>query len=517
VDGRIITGETKAGDVRDSKQPRILVANRGEIAVRVFRTCHELGIACIAVYSDADRDGLHVEEADEAYRLGPAAPAESYLNVERILEAARSSGATLIHPGYGFLSENADFARAVAAAGLTFVGPPPDAMEQLGDKAEARRTAARAGAPIVPGTEGPVDAADARTQAERIGFPLVVKAAFGGGGRGMRLVGAPDELDDAVERSAREARAYFGRPEVYLERYITKAHHVEAQILADAHGHVSFLGERDCSMQRRYQKLIEESPSPAVDETLRGRIGEAAIAIAREAGYVNAGTVEFLVEPDGSFYFMEVNARLQVEHPVTEMVTGLDLVKEQIRIAAGEPISVRQDDIRLRGHAIECRIYAEDPFNNFMPSPGRIHTLRSPSGPGIRVDSGIYEGCEVPIHYDPIISKLIAWGRDRDEAIRRMRRALGEYVILGVKTSIPFHLRILEDPQVLAGQIHTQFLEAWLAKGLVEAKGSLAEIALVAGSLYLHTKKPSVPVSAGQGGPAESLWKLAARRGALRR
>jgi acetyl/propionyl-CoA carboxylase alpha subunit len=371
--------------------------------------------------------------------------------------------------------------------------------------------------PVVPGATRELNDQEVLQAVKEIGLPVVIKAIAGGGGKGMRIVTTEADLAGAIRAARSEASSSFGNPAVYVERYLGGARHIEMQILADGGGRVVYLGERECSLQRRHQKVVEESPSPFVDADLRARMGEAAVKLAKAAAYTNAGTMEFLVDSDKNFYFLELNARLQVEHPVTEMVTGLDLVKEQIRIAAGEPISVRQDDIRLRGHAIECRIYAEDPFNNFMPSPGRIHTLRSPSGPGIRVDGGIYEGCEVPIHYDPIVSKLVAWGRDRDEAIRRMRRALGEYVILGVKTSIPFHLRILEDPQVLAGQIHTQFLEAWLAKGLVEAKGSLAEIALVAGSLYLHTKKPSVPVSAGQGGPAESLWKLAARRGALRR
>ncbi|HEY1332019.1 MAG TPA: biotin carboxylase N-terminal domain-containing protein [Actinomycetota bacterium] len=446
----------------DTTGPRILVANRGEIAVRVFRTCRELDIPSIAVYSEVDRDALHVEEADEAYFLGPAAPAESYLNVERLLEAAAKGRATMVHPGYGFLAENADFARAVADAGMTFIGPPPRAMEMLGDKAEARRTAVRAGAPVVPGTDGPVDAAQARAEAERIGFPLVVKAAFGGGGKGMRLVEAADDLDEAVERSAREAKAYFGRPEVYLERYIARAHHVEAQILADAHGHISFLGERDCSMQRRYQKLVEEAPSPVVDEALRARIGEAATSIAREAGYVNAGTVEFLVEPGGSFYFMEVNARLQVEHPVTEMVTQLDLVRHQIRVALGEEVDLQPAS---RGHAIECRLNAEDPYRDFLPSPGLVTRLDRPGGSFVRLDAGVTQGRAVAGNYDSLFGKLIVWAETRELARRRMLRALRELDLEGIPSTIPFHEWALDSEEFRTGTVHTKWVEEALEAG----------------------------------------------------
>jgi acetyl-CoA carboxylase biotin carboxylase subunit len=496
---------------------KILIANRGEIAVRVIRACREMGIGAVAVYSDADRASLHVRLADEAYLIGPPPSAQSYLNVDRIIETAKTAGAEAIHPGYGFLSENPEFALRCEQERLVFIGPSSQAIRAMGGKTAGRSLAAKAGVPVVPGATRELSDQEVLQAVKEIGLPVVIKAIAGGGGKGMRIVTTEADLAGAIRAARSEASSSFGNPSVYVERYLGGARHIEMQILADGKGHVVYLGERECSLQRRHQKVVEESPSPFVDADLRARMGEAAVKLAKAAGYTNAGTMEFLVDSNRNLYFLELNARLQVEHPVTEMVTGLDLVKEQIRIAVGEPISVRQDDIRLRGHAIECRIYAEDPFNNFMPSPGRIHTLRSPSGPGIRVDSGIYEGCEVPIHYDPIISKLIAWGHDRDEAIRRMRRALGEYVILGVKTSIPFHRRILDDPQVLAGEIHTQFLEGWLAKGMAEAKGNLAEIALVAGALYLHTKKPSVPVSAGQGGPAESLWKLAARHGALRR
>ena len=417
--------------------------------MRVIRACRELGIPTVAVYSDADRDALHVEMADRAERIGPASPGESYLNTVAILEAARRTGATLIHPGYGFLSENPDFARACAEAGLTFIGPPPEAMERMGDKAAARRTAESVGVPVVPGVSDPVDASEAVRVAEGIGFPIAVKAAHGGGGRGMHLVREPGDLEEAVQRSAREAQAYFGRPEVYLERYIDRAHHVEAQILADGHGSFSFLGERDCSLQRRYQKLVEESPSPVVDADLRTRIGEAALAVAKAAGYVNAGTVEFLVEDDGSFYFLEVNARLQVEHPVTELVTGLDLVRLQIEVALGERVEVTPD---LRGHAIECRINAEDVSHGFRPAPGRITHYREPAGPGVRVDSGVAPGAEITPLYDPMIAKLIVHGVDREHARRRMLRALAEFEIGGVKTLLGFHRALLEHQCFVAGE-----------------------------------------------------------------
>ncbi|HKN48450.1 MAG TPA: biotin carboxylase N-terminal domain-containing protein, partial [Candidatus Polarisedimenticolia bacterium] len=379
----------------------------------MIRTCRELGIPAIAVYSEADRDALHVEMADEAYLLGPAPPIESYLNVGKILEVASRSGATMIHPGYGFLSENATFARGVAGAGMTFIGPPPEAMALMGDKAEARRAAQRAGAPIVPGTDGPVTPEAAGAEAARIGLPLVVKAAFGGGGRGMRVVEVEGDLTDGLESAAREAGAAFGRPEVYLERFIGRAHHVEAQILADTHGAVSFLGERDCTLQRRHQKLVEESPSPLVDAALRARLGEAAIAIARAAHYVNAGTVEFLLEEDGSFYFMEMNTRLQVEHPVTEMVTGLDLVRLQIEVAIGEHVGVEP---QLRGHAIECRLNAENPSRDFLPGPGLVTRMRAPGGPFVRLDAGVDEGKAVIGNYDSMFGKLIVWGQDREAA-----------------------------------------------------------------------------------------------------
>jgi acetyl-CoA/propionyl-CoA carboxylase biotin carboxyl carrier protein len=443
-------------------EPRILIANRGEIAVRVIRTCRELDIPTVAVYSDADRDALHVEAADEAYRIGPAPPAESYLNLTAILEAAKQGRATMVHPGYGFLAENPDFARACAESELTFIGPPPEAMERMGDKAAARRAAEQVGVPVVPGVSEPVGARDAVEAGRRIGFPLAVKAAHGGGGRGMHLVRGPDELEDAVERSAREAKAYFGRSEVYLERYITRAHHVEAQIVADAHSSFSFLGERDCTLQRRYQKLVEESPSPVVDAKLRTRIGDAALAVARAAGYVNVGTVEFLVEDDGSFYFLEVNARLQVEHPVTEMVTGLDLVRVQIEVALGERVDLAPD---LRGHAIECRLNAEDPAGDFVPGPGRLTRLRFPAGPFVRVDAGVEEGRVIPGDYDSLFAKLIVWGPDREAARIRMLRALDELEVEGVPTTVAFYRWVLETLTFREGSHDTKWVERALAEG----------------------------------------------------
>jgi acetyl-CoA/propionyl-CoA carboxylase biotin carboxyl carrier protein len=467
--------------------PRVLIANRGEVAVRVMRTCREMGIPTVAVYSDADRDALHVEMADDAYRLGPSSPAESYLNVERILDAARRSKATHVHPGYGFLAEDAGFARAVRDARLTFVGPPPEAMTAMGDKVSARRAAEEAGAPVVPGTRDPVDPDEAERAAARVGFPLVVKAAFGGGGKGMRLVSDRSELREAVERSAREARAYFGRPELYLERYIEQAHHVEAQILADAHGHVSFLGERDCTLQRRYQKLIEETPSPIVDDDLRGRIAEAAVGIARASGYVNAGTVEFLVDPaDRSFYFMEVNARLQVEHPVTEMVTGLDLVRLQLLVAAGEAVEVSADP---RGHAIECRINAEDAYRDFLPGPGLITSFEVPGGPFVRLDSGFGEGRRIPGDYDSLFAKLVVWGEDRDRARVRMLRALDEFRVEGIPTTMPFHRWVLRTPEFVQATAHTRWVEQAL-----EASPLAAESPATESSPPSRDGRPSRPV-----------------------
>ncbi|MGZ4389126.1 MAG: acetyl-CoA carboxylase biotin carboxylase subunit, partial [Gaiellaceae bacterium] len=419
---------------------KVLVANRGEIAVRIFRTLRELGIGSVAVYSEADRASLHVRVADEAFLVGPGPAAESYLVVERIIEAARASGADAVHPGYGFLAENAGFARAVEDAGLVWIGPPPAAIELMGHKTEARRVMQDAGVPIIPGTTDPVPTAEevVRIGAE-IGYPLLIKAAAGGGGKGMKVVRDAGEAARAFESARREGQAYFADPDVYVERFLEDPRHVEVQVLADAHGDVIHLGERDCTMQRRHQKLVEETPSPAVDDELRARIGRIAVDAARAAGYRSAGTVEGLLAPDGSYYFMEMNTRIQVEHTVTEVVTGLDLVREQVLIAAGEPLWLRQEDVRFQGHAIECRINAEDPSAGFLPSPGRITRYREPSGPGVRVDSGVDEGAEIPALYDPMIAKLIVHGVDREHARRRMLRALDEFEIGGVETLLGFH------------------------------------------------------------------------------
>jgi acetyl-CoA/propionyl-CoA carboxylase biotin carboxyl carrier protein len=432
---------------------KVLVANRGEIAIRICRTLRELEIASVAVYSDADRGSLHVSMADEAYLVGPGTPAESYLNQERILDAAGRAGAEAVHPGYGFLAENADFARAVEAAGLTWIGPPPEAMELMGSKVAARQTMSAAGVPIIPGTTEPAESADeVRRLGNELGWPIAIKASAGGGGKGLKVVGSPDEVDRAFEAARREGQAYFSDPAVYVERYLEDPRHVEVQVLADARGAVIHLGERDCTIQRRHQKLVEETPSPAVDDELRAEIGRIAVESARAVGYRSAGTIEGLLSREGEYFFLEMNTRLQVEHTVTELVTGLDLVREQVLIAAGEPLWLTQDDVRLNGHAIECRINAEDPSTGFLPSPGRITSYREPSGPGVRVDSGVTYGSEVVGLYDPLIAKVCAHGIDRDHARRRMLRALGEYEIGGVRTLVGFHRALLEHPCFAAGE-----------------------------------------------------------------
>lgn len=438
---------------------KVLIANRGEIAVRLIRACRDLGISPVAVYSDADRLALHVRLADEAVHIGQSPATASYLNGERIIAAAQECEADAIHPGYGFLSERAWFAQAVRDAGLTFIGPPAEVIELMGDKTSARRAAAAAGAPIVPGTREPVATPEEAAQAAAaIGFPIMLKASAGGGGKGMRIVREPAELEPALRLAGAEASAAFGDSSVYLEKYIERPRHIEIQIAADRYGNVIHLGERECSIQRRHQKVIEECPASFNDPHLRDRMGKAAIEIARAAGYQSLGTIEFLVDADRNFYFLEMNTRLQVEHPVTEMVTGVDLVCEQIRLAAGEPLSLTQEQVTWEGVAIECRIYAEDPDRQFLPSPGRITHLRTPAGPGIRDDSGVYEGWEVPIHYDPMISKLAAWGRDRDESIARLRRAVGEYVVGGIRTTLPFFKQVLADPEFASGAIDTDYI-----------------------------------------------------------
>ncbi len=436
----------------------LLVANRGEIAVRILRTAREMGLRTIAVYSELDRDALHVELADEAWNIGPAPAAQSYLDIDRILRVATEAKASAIHPGYGFLAENAEFARRVAEAGIIWVGPPPEAIATMGDKIASRRAAAAAGAPTVPGTTEPLESVEEiKAVAAEFGYPVAIKAAHGGGGKGLRVVRSPDEVEDAFEGARREADAYFGNPEVYVERYLDRPRHVEAQILLDTHGNALFLGERDCSVQRRHQKLIEETPCPLFDDERRRAFGEAALAVARACGYVNAGTVEFLVDENLDFYFLEMNTRLQVEHTVTEMVTGIDLVRQQLLIAAGEPLDL--GDLTPRGHALELRINAEDPYRNFMPTPGRIVDYREPAGFGVRVDSWIRPGTAISQYYDNLIAKLVVWGRDRTEAIERARRALAEYEITGVSTTIPALEAVLEHPDFVESRHSTRWLE----------------------------------------------------------
>jgi acetyl-CoA carboxylase biotin carboxylase subunit len=438
---------------------KILIANRGEIALRVIRACRDLGIETVAVFSEADRNSIHVRLADESICIGPAPASESYLNIARIISAAEITAADAVHPGYGFLSENPSFAEVVESCHLTFIGPTSEQIRRMGDKAAARATMLAAGVPIVPGSDGPVRTPDEAIAAARVtGYPVIVKALAGGGGRGMRVVESELELREKLSMAQTEAQAAFGNGDVYLERYLRRPRHVEIQILGDTHGNCVHLFERDCSVQRRHQKLIEESPSPAVNDALRKAMGDAALAGARAINYAGAGTMEFLLDEDGSFYFMEMNTRLQVEHPVTEAVTGLDLVKEQIRVAAGEPLGYGQADIKLRGHSIECRINAEDPDKDFRPAPGRVEYLHFPGGPGVRVDSHIYAGYRIPPNYDSLIAKVITWGDDRREAIARMRRSLGETLIEGIPTTIPFQLRVLSSPAFVSGKIDTSFV-----------------------------------------------------------
>ena len=432
---------------------KVLVANRGEIAIRVFRSLRELGIESIAVYSEADRSALHVAAAGEAYLVGPGAPAESYLNQERLLEVARRAGAQAVHPGYGFLAENATFARACAAAGLVWIGPPPEAIEAMGSKVAARDRMTTAGVPVIPGTTEPVEsAAEVLRLGDELGYPLAIKASAGGGGKGLKVVRSLEEASRAFDSARREGQAYFSDPAVYVERFLEDPRHVEVQVLADAHGNVIHLGERDCTIQRRHQKLVEETPSPAVDGELRARIGQIAVDAARAVGYQSAGTIEGLLDREGNYYFLEMNTRIQVEHTVTELVTGLDLVREQVLIAAGEPLWLRQEDVRLNGHAIECRINAEDPSNGFLPTPGRITSYREPSGPGVRVDSGVVAGSEVSGLYDPLMAKVVVHGVDREHARRRMLRALDEFEIGGVMTLLGFHRALLDHPCFTAGE-----------------------------------------------------------------
>ena len=487
---------------------KVLIANRGEIAVRVIRACREQGLATVAVFSEADREALHVLMADEAYPIGPPAAVESYLSIDKLVTVAKASGADAVHPGYGFLAENAAFAEACGAAGLIFVGPPAAAIRAMGDKTAARRIAREMGVPMVPGTlEAITSDAEARRVAREIGFPVMIKAAMGGGGKGMRLVSGVGELDAALRMARGEAAAAFGDGSVYLERYVAEPRHIEVQILADAHGNVIHLGERDCTIQRRHQKLVEESPSSFVDAAMRARLGDAACRIARAAGYVNAGTVEFLADADRNCYFLEMNTRLQVEHPVTEMVTGIDLVRAQLEIAAGTPLGLRQEDVASRGSAIECRINAEDPFAGWLPSPGTITGLRAASGPWVRDDSGVYEGATIPRYYDTLVAKLIVWGEDRPAAIRRMARALSEYKVIGVRTTIPVLERIIGHPDFHAGRLSTHFLERVLPE-LTAAEGRHATIATIAAVLTEYERLGHATLPAPVSGPP-SGWRLA--------
>jgi len=444
---------------------KVLIANRGEIALRILRTCEEMGIATVAVHSTVDRHSLHVQLADEAVCIGEAPSSKSYRNIPNIIAAALTRNATAIHPGYGFLAENARFAEICADHQIVFIGPSPDSIRSMGDKSTAKKTMQRVGVPTVPGSTGLLtDEAEARTIARKIGYPIIIKATAGGGGRGMRLVRDESDLGKLFAAAQGEAEAAFGNPGVYLEKFVQKPRHIEFQILADTYGNVIHLGERECSIQRRHQKLLEEAPSPALTPTLREKMGTAAVMAAKSINYVGAGTVEFLLDQSGEFYFMEMNTRIQVEHPVTEMITGLDLIAEQIRIAQGEPLSLTQDQVLLRGHAIECRINAEDPEHNFRPNPGRISGYLPPSGPGVRMDSHVYTDYEIPPYYDSLIGKLIVWGSDRPAAIRRMRRALRECAVTGLPTTIAFHQKILDSPEFQKGDIYTNFVEQMMQK-----------------------------------------------------
>ncbi|MFQ5663005.1 MAG: acetyl/propionyl/methylcrotonyl-CoA carboxylase subunit alpha [Terriglobia bacterium] len=522
---------------------KVLIANRGEIAVRIIRACRELGIRAVAVYSEVDRASQHVLMADEAYAIGPAASTESYLRIDKLIGVARESGAEALHPGYGFLAENSALARACQQAGITFIGPPAAAMELLGSKIESRKAAERAGAPVVPGARGALGSPrEAEKLAATLGYPVVLKAVAGGGGKGMRLVRSPEQLPAAWRDAGSEAENAFGDPALYLEKYLERPRHVEIQILADQHGNMIHLGERECSLQRRHQKLVEECPSPLMTPrlgpsaslpstllgtsrasseqaaSLRQAMGAAAVAIARAAGYTNAGTVEFLVVPSArsewgfEFYFLEMNTRLQVEHPVTELVTGLDLVKEQIRLAAGETLAGRQEDIAWRGAAIECRIYAEDPDNNFFPCPGRIHRLERPAGPGVRVDGYVYEGWTVPLEYDPLLAKLVCWGSTRMEALARLRRALDEYLISGIQTNIPFFRRLVQQSEFIRGELDTELID----RMLVEAPRPAVQVPVREAAGVAAALSELAPAPDGTG-PASSpsRWKQAGRESAV--
>ncbi|MCG8554519.1 MAG: acetyl-CoA carboxylase biotin carboxylase subunit [Proteobacteria bacterium] len=489
---------------------KILVANRGEIAVRIIRTLREMGIGSVAVYSDADRTALHVRHADEAVNIGPAPSRDSYLDIDRVLDACRRTAAEAVHPGYGFLSENGDFAEACASAKITFIGPGPAAMRAMGNKTTARQTVQRAGVAVVPGSCAGSDAELARA-AHEIGWPVLLKAAAGGGGKGMRLVQTAEGFADALQRARSEAKNAFGDDTLYLERALTRPRHVEVQVLCDSQGTRLHLFERDCSIQRRHQKVIEESPSPAVDAELVAKMGEVALRVARAVDYVSAGTVEFLLDTDGSFYFLEMNTRLQVEHPVTELRLGVDLVREQVRVAAGQPLGLRQEQLEPRGHAIECRICAEDPTLDFLPSPGTIHSLQTPGGPGVRDDSGAYAGATITSHYDPLVSKLCVCAPDRPQAVARMSRALAEYVLSGIQTNLGFHQRVMRQPDFVAGRYDTGFIEQH-ADELLRADDLRAmSDALAVGAAVAVAERHAPGRSQGRGSSSISAWRRSGR------
>jgi len=501
---------------------KILVANRGEIAVRVIRACREMGIRSVAVFSEVDRASLHVRKADEAYHIGPATASESYLNIDKILDVARRTGAEAIHPGYGFLSENARFAKACVDAGIKFIGPTAASMEMMGSKTRARQHMEKAGVPFVPGSSRGQEFGDALKKAEEIGFPVMIKAAAGGGGKGMRMVRSAAEFRSSFDAARSEAQRSFGDDEVYVEKFIENPRHIEMQIFADEYGNTVYLGERECSVQRRHQKVLEECPSPLVDPDMRRRMGEIAVRVAKAADYTNAGTVEFLSDQKKNFYFLEMNTRLQVEHPVTELVTGLDLVRLQIHVAAGEKLPFTQEQVTMRGHAIECRIYAEDPDNNFFPSPGRINLLIAPSGPGIRRDSGMYEGWTVPIDYDPLLAKLIGYGENREEAINRLERALYEYFVGGIKTNLSLFRRILVNADFRAGKLDTGFLDRLLREPPLspERAEERTRVAAIAAGIFaaLDVRTPAPGSKESQPAPEPSSnWRRAGRAEAMKR
>ena len=500
---------------------RILIANRGEIAVRVIRACREMGIETVAIFSDADRTALHVREADYAIHVGPPAAAESYLKTERIIDAAKSTGAQAIHPGYGFFSENAKFAQAVADAGIVFIGPRPDSIAKMGDKVEARKLMSAAGVPTVPGSLGTLETeAQVRQVAGQIGFPIMLKAAAGGGGKGMRLIEHDKDLASAVRTVASEAKASFGDGRFYVEKFVNRPRHIEFQVFADQQGNTVHLFERECSIQRRHQKVVEESPSPFVTRKMRKQMGDIAVRAAKAVDYVGAGTIEFLADADRNFYFLEMNTRIQVEHPVTELVTGVDLVRLQIEVAAGSPLPFKQGDVKQNGWAVECRIYAEDSGNGFVPAPGRIETLRLPDGPGIRNDSGVYAGSEVSVFYDPMISKLVAWGRTRQESIERMRRALGEFAVSGeLSTNLDFHRWIMQHPRFVAGDFDTNFINQEFNPALLTAQSDPERLAavLIAAAQAKSPANGARVRSQTASGPSVSPWKSLGRVESLRR